>query len=61
MANIGLDTTLRFEWRADGKQGKNVPIRHDELPNTGVPRPFVVPIKFGNRKVNGNASATTVK
>ena len=41
MANTGFDTTLRFEWRSDGKQGKNVPIRHDELPNTGVPRPFV--------------------
>jgi hypothetical protein len=41
MANTGFDTTLRFEWRPDGKQGKNIPVRHDELPNTGVPRPFV--------------------
>jgi hypothetical protein len=40
MANTGFDTTLRFEWRPDGKKGKNIPVRHDELPNTGVPRPF---------------------
>ena len=38
MANTGFDTTLRFEWRADGKQGKNV--RYG-MRTTRVPRPFV--------------------